>query len=270
MFDSVRAIILASLSAFKQSWANPRGAAARLAGLLILLAMLAVPTQSGVSTATVVAAPPAPASISITASGFSPSMVTVQVGQSVGWTNDSGSAQSVTADSGLFDSGSLAPGAGFSMAAAIPADHYYKSTTNPAFTGIVRVVPLGLDGAATDLANSHIPDQAFAPSRAADMSAHPLFALTASRTRLLLGFTPTATVAEAWAGASVRSSRVGRLERTEMFWCRSWSSKTRLCSLGVIPPPNRASGHRYHRWRPRSAPSKLTWIRSPRRVFKSS
>ncbi|MCL4534081.1 MAG: PKD domain-containing protein, partial [Bacteroidetes bacterium] len=160
--------------------------------LLAALVTASIPIQQ-----TSAAAPPPPAAVSITASGFQPPLVTIQVGQSVSWTNDSGSAQSVTADSGLFDSGNMPLGAGFSIALAIPGDHHYKSTTNPSLTGVVRVAPLGLEGPGSDLANNHIPNLAFAPVDSNDLSPYPPFALTASRTRLLLRFTSTATVAQA-------------------------------------------------------------------------
>src|SRR5437867_2611172 len=60
----------------------------------------------------------------------------------------------------------------------------------------------GLGGAPSDLANDHIPDLAFPPADSSDMSPHPELAVTASRTRLILGFTPTATVAQANAALS--------------------------------------------------------------------
>ena len=91
--------------------------------------------------------------IAITDTGFDPAIVTILPGESVHWTNESGETQSVTSDGGLFDSGDLAPGAGFSMALAIPAFHTYQSTTNPDFTGEVRVVLDALPGPSDELAN---------------------------------------------------------------------------------------------------------------------
>ena len=63
--------------------------------------------------------------ITITTQGFDPDSVTISAGQSVHWTNESGQTHSVTADSGLFDSGNIGPDAGFSMTLAVPGVHTY-------------------------------------------------------------------------------------------------------------------------------------------------
>ena len=73
---------------------------------------------------------PSSVDISITADGFDPPSVTILAGDNVNWTNLSGQPQSITSESGLFDSGELPDGAGFSMALAIPGFHTYQSTTN--------------------------------------------------------------------------------------------------------------------------------------------
>jgi subtilisin family serine protease/plastocyanin len=136
-------------------------------------------------------------SIAITDSGFEPATVTIVAGQSVHWTNESSGTHSVTADRGLFDSGSLLPGAGFSMAVAIPVVHTYHSATNPAFQGEVRVVLSGLSGPLDQPANSHIPDIGFPRTDPDDIAEHPAFGFLASRTQILLGFTDAATVGQA-------------------------------------------------------------------------
>jgi LPXTG-motif cell wall-anchored protein len=52
--------------------------------------------------------------VSIVGLSFSPRTLTVQPGDTVVWTNNSGLAHTVTADNGSFDSGSLSPGQTFS------------------------------------------------------------------------------------------------------------------------------------------------------------
>src|SRR5271154_6524707 len=58
---------------------------------------------------------PAPARIAITASGFSPSYATVATGQTVIFTNQTTTVQTVTAGNGLFASGSIPPGGGYAV-----------------------------------------------------------------------------------------------------------------------------------------------------------
>ncbi len=87
--------------------------------------------------------PPAPvSSISIANGKFRPKNVTVKVGATLTWTNNSDKPESVTSDSpGLFDSGPLAPGATwkytFSKAGSFP----YHSTGTSATYGSVTVTP---------------------------------------------------------------------------------------------------------------------------------
>jgi plastocyanin len=135
--------------------------------------------------------------VNITAAGFVPSSSAIGAGDNVHWTNQSGVAQSVTADDGLFDSGPIPPGGGFSIAIAVPGDHAYHSTPNPSFSGMVRVVVAGLTGPAGDLANGHVPAIDFPLTVAADIGVHPTSGAEMSPTHIIVGFTPTATVAQA-------------------------------------------------------------------------
>jgi plastocyanin len=52
--------------------------------------------------------------VTITGMAFSPTTITVKVNTTVKWTNKDSVAHTVTSDTGLFDSGNLIPGAGFS------------------------------------------------------------------------------------------------------------------------------------------------------------
>ncbi len=134
--------------------------------------------------------------VSITDTGFQPSSVTILAGEGVHWTNNSGEAHSVTADNGLFDSGSLQPGAGFSIATAIPGLYVYQSTNNPDFKGEIHVVLAELAGSPDDLANDHMPDIQI-PQSGDDYSPHPDYGIMASRIAIIMGFTDTATVSQA-------------------------------------------------------------------------
>src|SRR4051812_56138 len=77
--------------------------------LLVLIAI--------VSIGALVAAAPAGAAthtVSVVDFSFSPSSLTVGVGDTVTWTNNGGSQHTVTADDSSFDSGTLDPGDSFS------------------------------------------------------------------------------------------------------------------------------------------------------------
>src|SRR5262249_15757541 len=104
---------------------------------------------------------------------------------------------SITGESGLFDSGGLKPGAGFSLALAIPGVHRYYSTSNPAFKGEVRVVLATLPGPPGELAQDPIPAVPFPPNDPNTGAMHPRLAVVVSRTRILVRFTGEATVEQA-------------------------------------------------------------------------
>src|SRR5438132_1577848 len=78
--------------------------------------------------------------------GFEPASVTVHAGDAVHWTNRSAQKATVTGDDSLFDSGALRPGAGFSIALAVPGEHTYRSTNDPSMRGRVIVALDGLTG----------------------------------------------------------------------------------------------------------------------------
>src|SRR5690349_2264603 len=63
--------------------------------------------------------PAASGEVSVTDTGLQPTSLTLATGGSIHWTNNSSKSQTILADDGLFDSGSLPPGAGFSIALSI-------------------------------------------------------------------------------------------------------------------------------------------------------
>jgi uncharacterized protein YkwD len=135
--------------------------------------------------------------VAITDDGFQPSEVNVLAGQSIHWTNHSSSPQTVTADSGLFDSGELKTRSGFTAALSVPGAHSYGSASHPERTGVVRVYSRGLAGPAAEPANKHIPEIPFPEVDAEDVTLHPRLAVEASRTLIVVAFRETATVAGA-------------------------------------------------------------------------
>jgi uncharacterized protein YkwD/plastocyanin len=136
------------------------------------------------------------ANVSITDTGFQPASVSLSAGGSVHWTNTASSPQTVTAADGLFDSGPIAPGGGFSIAIAVPGAHAYSSSNDAALSGGIQVALPELVGPPTDLASAHIPAQGFPVSTQADVSLHPVFGVPVSRTRILVTVGQTATVAD--------------------------------------------------------------------------
>jgi LPXTG-motif cell wall-anchored protein len=84
-------------------------ARAGVAAILVSLSSVAI-----VVAANAPAGAAATHSVSIVGLSFSPRTLTVQAGDTVVWTNNSGLAHTVTADDSSFDSGTLSPGQAFS------------------------------------------------------------------------------------------------------------------------------------------------------------
>jgi plastocyanin len=80
--------------------------------------------------------------ISISNGHYRPKNLTVKVGTTLTWTNNSSEAESVTSDApGLFDSGSLGPGAKFSQIFSSTGTFPYHSTQGTAIYGSITVTP---------------------------------------------------------------------------------------------------------------------------------
>ena len=87
---------------------------------------------------------PAPTTFNVSIFGFafSPSSVTVHVGDIVRWTNNDGTAHTVTSDNGTsFNSGNMANGAVFTFTASITGTFPYHCAIHPGMTGTVTVIP---------------------------------------------------------------------------------------------------------------------------------
>lgn len=79
------------------------------------------------------------ASVSITDFQFTPASVTVSVGGSVSWSNNSPTPHTVTSSNGAFDSGIMNAGQAFSFTFTSPGTFAYTCTIHPQMTGTVVV-----------------------------------------------------------------------------------------------------------------------------------
>ncbi|MDZ4825932.1 MAG: S8 family serine peptidase, partial [Actinomycetota bacterium] len=174
------------------------GTVGRKASRALLVGVIALAGLPATSAAPAAAAEPRPVpdpvEVSISTGGFVPAVVTLAVGQSVEFTNDSGAPQTVTATDGAFDSGTIPPGGGFTMAIGVTGTFSFASANTAAFTGMVMVGLLDLPGTPGALVSATIPLIAIPPI--ADMDQHPA-GIYASRSRALVMFKDGATVADA-------------------------------------------------------------------------
>ncbi len=86
-------------------------------------------------------ATPAPSAVAakIVDFGFTPATLTVTVGTTVTWTNTGQVDHTVTANGGVFDSGTLSPGASFSFTFKVAGAFAYHCAIHPFMTGTVIV-----------------------------------------------------------------------------------------------------------------------------------
>jgi plastocyanin len=85
------------------------------------------------------AAPIAAAAVTIKDFSFQPATITVPVCGSVTWTNQDATGHTVTADDGSFDSGTVAPGATFTMTFPTAGTFAYHCKIHPTMTATVTV-----------------------------------------------------------------------------------------------------------------------------------
>ena len=153
---------------------------------------------------------PAPAQIAITASGFSPSYVTVATGQTVIFTNQTTTVQTVSAGNGLFASGSIPPGGGYAVSIPDATNVPFSTSASPVATGALVVGQSSITGPAGDLVSGHVPDLGVPPDDVSTVGFVPGAGVEAPRTQILVGFDPSATVAQANAAiASIGATVVG-------------------------------------------------------------
>jgi len=101
----------------------------------------------------------ADASVEIADMAFAPGDVTVNVGDTVTWTNaDPGMVHTVTSTSGAFDSGDMDEGESYSVTFTAPGTYAYLCTPHPFMTGTVTVVAAAVAPAPS--ASGEIPNVA--------------------------------------------------------------------------------------------------------------
>lgn len=113
---------------------------------LITLAACSTTTSPAGSTSTPVSTPTTPntpaassASITLANFAFSPASITVKAGTKVTWTNKDSTTHTVTSDTGVFNSGNLAPNASFSFTFSNTGTFTYHCSIHPSMTGSIVV-----------------------------------------------------------------------------------------------------------------------------------
>ena len=141
-------------------------------------------------------AAPAPFVVALTAGGFVPDRVTVVPGQTITIRNESGATRTITSGGdGTFDSGPVAPASQFVL--ALPSAGTWVASDDATPTANSAVITVGraeLVGDAFTSANSAIPDLDVPDG---PVVFHPDLAIEVARNRILVGFTESATVAQA-------------------------------------------------------------------------
>ena len=88
-------------------------------------------------------APPAKAATTvdgtIAGSAFSPTPITIQVGDTVRWTNNDAVTHTVTSDTSVFNSGSISNGGTYSYTFTMPGTYGYHCSIHPSMTGEIIV-----------------------------------------------------------------------------------------------------------------------------------
>jgi len=80
-----------------------------------------------------------PEPVKISDFAYTPNVILIPVGTTVRWTNNGAVNHTVTSDTPLFDSGTMAPGASFEYRFDVPGTYPYHCTLHPSMTGKVIV-----------------------------------------------------------------------------------------------------------------------------------
>jgi plastocyanin len=179
-----------------------RSTAARLLVIVALalgaLALLAAPAGAATQ------------NVQITDTGFGPSTLEIEPGDTVIWTNDGTTTHDVSADDGTFQSGPLSPGATFSFPFQTEGTYVYRSTTDANLTGSVTV-----GGASIGAAQSASPFVASGniPTTPDGAVASPdTFAYTGAAESIALAVLGTVALLFGWAVVTGFGSPFGRVE----------------------------------------------------------
>jgi plastocyanin len=96
------------------------------------------PTQTLTPTSTVSVGP---GKVFIVDFAFQPAEITIHVGEIVEWENSGQNNHTTTSNTGVWDSGALAPDQKFSFTFTSVGDYPYHCSIHPNMTGIIHVVP---------------------------------------------------------------------------------------------------------------------------------
>jgi len=126
----------------------------KLAFALVVAGTLAIGAQVAIA-----------ASVSMVDSAFRPANITVEVGETITWTNDGALLHTATADDGSFDTGILDPGQSDSVTIDDPGSYPYYCTLHGApggvgMAGTITVTQAGGGGGGNGGGNGGLPQTA--------------------------------------------------------------------------------------------------------------
>ncbi len=107
-------------------------------GFVISLALVGASCSKSTNSSTT-NVPAAAATVTIANMAFTPSTVTVKVGETVTWTNHDGFSHTVTGDAGGPNSGTIAAGQSYSFTFATTGTFAYHCAIHPSMVGTVIV-----------------------------------------------------------------------------------------------------------------------------------
>ncbi|MDD5190694.1 MAG: cupredoxin family copper-binding protein [Dehalococcoidales bacterium] len=110
-----------------------------LTALLMIVLIVAVNGCSSGTNTNKTASTGAGNTVSISNFSFVPGILTVNVGTTVTWTNNDSTTHTVTSDSGVFDSGSIAIGKTYSYTFSTAGTFSYHCSIHPSMKGSVKV-----------------------------------------------------------------------------------------------------------------------------------
>ncbi|HWJ97221.1 MAG TPA: S8 family serine peptidase, partial [Acidimicrobiales bacterium] len=190
-----------------------------IAALGIVLSALVLLPRAPASAADADPPPvPDPFQVEITSAGFQPSTIEVVAGQSVVFTNNSGATRKVLGDDAIFDSGDIPVGGAFTV--AIPDSRIvdFDSPGTPTFTGTLQVGANGFTGPADAKLTGYLPTVPAPVEDPTDFAIEPRWGIQASLVRLLVVFSPSATVADGNRLLGAIGGRIsGRIGTTQIL-----------------------------------------------------
>ena len=109
--------------------------------LLLLGTMFSLMGCSGYGTqkTTSSSSPASPNAVTLANFAFSPATLTVKAGTTVTWTNNDSTTHTVTSDTGVFNSGNLAPNATFSYTFSTAGTYAYHCSIHSTMKGTIIV-----------------------------------------------------------------------------------------------------------------------------------